>query len=158
MNQSYRGSYGQRSASANTSTAPRETKKHSLLTEDNYVEMAEAAIDTLIKNNLDRRGNPKIVSTSKIRNLLAMTADIYNEVSNHLDEKLSQEQRGRIAYLNVRFIYDSGRDKDVKALVDEADILAHIRDIKDSRRQFILFSRYMEALVAFRKYKVDRDE
>ena len=52
------------------------------LTEDNYVELAEKAI-----NNLKKK-NGELVTTSKIRNLLAMTADIYNQVVNLKEEKL----------------------------------------------------------------------
>ena len=41
----------------------------------------------------DRNGRPiQVVTTSKIRNLLAMTADIYNDVVNSNSEKLSQQE------------------------------------------------------------------
>ena len=51
------------------------------LTEDNYVEIAETAIKDICERK-DQRGNKgrDLVTTSKIRNLLAMSADIYNEV------------------------------------------------------------------------------
>ena len=51
-----------------------------------------------------------------------------------------------------------GRETKVKTLVEKAEILHHIDDIKDSRTQFILFSRYMEALVAYRKFIGGHDE
>lgn len=94
----------------------------------------------------------------KIRNLLAMTADIYNEVIGSQDDKLSNEIRGKINYLKIRFVYEAGRETKVKTLVEKAEILHHIDDIKDSRTQFILFSRYMEALVAYRKFIGGHDE
>ena len=40
-----------------------------------------------------------IVTTSKIRNLLAMNADIYNQVLTKSSEKLDDEICGRIEYL-----------------------------------------------------------
>ena len=122
------------------------------LDEKNYVDFAEKAIRELLKKK-DRKGNSiKLVTTSKIRNLLAMTSDIYNDVVGTNNEKLTDDVIGRINYLKLRFLYEAGRDGGVKDLVMGAQILDHLNDIRDSRRQFILFSRYMEALVAYRKY------
>lgn len=132
--------------------------KHTALNEENYVALAEKAIDMVIAAGTDQRGRVNVVSTSKLRNLLSMTSDIYNEVVNQREDSLSSEMKGRINYLKIRFIYESGRDKAVKDLFECGDIKAHIDDIGDSRKQYILFSRYMESLVAFRKFKVDRDE
>ena len=125
------------------------------LTEENYVELAEKAMRDE-RDKKDRKVPP--VTTSKIRNLLAMTADIYNEVIGSQDDKLSNEIRGKINYLKIRFVYEAGRETKVKTLVEKAEILHHIDDIKDSRTQFILFSRYMEALVAYRKFIGGHDE
>lgn len=128
------------------------------LTEDNYVELAEKAIKKLCSEK-DKRGNEVLlVTTSKIRNLLAMTADIYNQVINLKEEKLSTELISQINYMKIRFVYEAGREVKVKKLIEEADILTHIDEIKDSRKQYILFSRYMEALVAYRKFYGKRDE
>lgn len=113
------------------------------LDEENYVETAKKAIKQLCE---------KPVTTSKIRNLLAMTTDIYNDVINTSEEKLSLELVGRINYLHIRFIYEAGRDEKVKELVNTAHIIEHLNEVNGSRKQYILFSRYMEALVAFRKF------
>ena len=128
------------------------------LTEDNYVELAEKAIKKLCSEQ-DKRGKEVApVTTSKIRNLLAMTTDIYNQVVNLKEEKLSTELIGQINYMKIRFVYEAGREVKVKKLIEEADILTHIDEIKNSRKQYILFSRYMEALVAYRKFYGGRDE
>lgn len=128
------------------------------LTEDNYVEFAEKAIKKLCSEK-DKRGKEVApVTTSKIRNLLAMTTDIYNQVVNLKEEKLSTELIGQINYMKIRFVYEAGREVKVKKLIEEADILTHIDEIKNSRKQYILFSRYMEALVAYRKFYGGRDE
>lgn len=52
------------------------------LTEDNYTELAENVILKLkqIKEMKTKGKSVNLVTTSKIRNLLAMTADIYNDV------------------------------------------------------------------------------
>lgn len=100
-----------------------------VLDENTFVDKAEKSILNLINNSeKDKRGNSKIVTNSKIRNLLAMTADIYNEVliSN---EKLSSDVNARIDYLRVRFIYECGRDQMVKDFVEEADILTALKEL-----------------------------
>ncbi len=124
------------------------------LTEENYAGLAERAILNL-KAAKDKKG---VVTTSKIRNLLAMAADIYNEVINSRSEVLSEKIKGQINYMKIRFVYESGREATVKNLVEQADILAHIDEIGDSREQYILFNRYLEALVAYRKFYVEHDE
>ena len=98
------------------------------------------------------KGEPDIVTTSKIRNLLAMNADIYNQVLTKPSEKLDDEICGRIEYLRVRFMYECGREPKVKEFVQQAEILEILKEIKQSKKNYLLFSRYMEALIAFHKY------
>ena len=126
------------------------------LDENNYVDLAEEAIQEL--KRMQDKQRIAMVTTSKIRNILAMTADIYNEVVNSKSERLSPEIIGQINYLKIRCVYEAGREAAVKNLVETAGILEHIGEIKGSRKQYILFSKYMEALVAYRKYYGGRDE
>jgi len=130
--------------------------KYEKLTNENYAELAEAAMAQLKKEKeADRR--KRLVSTSKIRNLLSMISDIYNELLNRPEEKLDERTRERIAYLRVRFVYEAGREDTVKHFVETANILGYLQAINGKRSEFILFSRYMEALVAYFKY-FDLDE
>lgn len=51
------------------------------INEKNYVDKAEKVISDLAEESkVKNRGRVNIVTTSKLRNLLAMTADIYNQV------------------------------------------------------------------------------
>lgn len=126
--------------------------------EQNYVDEAERVILAL-KDKKDQKGrNVPIVTTSKLRNLLAMSADIYNEVLNQKDDRLSEDIRARIDYLRVRFLYEAGREPAVKNLVNEAGILEVLKKAGTSKKNYILFNRYMEALVAFRKFHVEKDD
>ncbi len=129
-----------------------------ILTENNYVEKAEKAIMEL-KNKKDKRTEKPVdmVTTSKIRNLLAMTADIYNEVLNTQEEQLSAQVCGRIDYLKVRVVYEAGREKTVKSFVNETQIIQCINEIQGSRKNYILFNRYMEALVAYHRFLGGKD-
>ena len=130
------------------------------INETNYVDKAEKAILSLrdkAEQQRRGRGGPKIVTTSKIRNLLAMTADIYNQVMICQNDKLSDDLKGRIEYLRVRFMYECGRELLVKNFVEEADVLPILKEINGSKKNYILFSRYMEALIAFHKYYGGKD-
>lgn len=132
-----------------------------LINEENYVEKAEKAIKVLKTEIKDKKGRPvNMLTTSQIRNLLSVSADIYNEIMNDSVEKgdkLPAELSGRINYLKVRFIYEAGRDSKVRNFVETAEILKILDSIQGSRKNYLLFSRYMEALVAFHRYYGGRD-
>ena len=118
------------------------------INKENYVDQAEQVIKNLMT---DRKGNITL-TTSKIRNILAMVSEIYNEVVHE-----SSESQERIQYLRLRIVYESGRETSVKDFVQKAKILEELKKVKDSKSQFLLFCRYMEALVAYRKFS-GRDE
>lgn len=123
------------------------------LNEKTYVDQAESVLDSL-KSKVDKRGKPlPLVTTSKIRNILAMAADIYDNVLQNKNEQLSDELVSRIEYLRVRVIYESGREPRVKDFVSEAQLLDYIKMIGNDKKRYILFYHYLEALVAFHKYK-----
>lgn len=131
-----------------------------LINESNYVDKAEETIKNLAKP-VERNGKllqPKVVTTSKIRNLLAMVSDIYNDVNVQKDDKLSDDIVGRINYMKIRFYYEAGREASVKNLLEKSEALKILDQIGSSKKNYILFSRYMEALVAFKKYYVKNDD
>ena len=51
-----------------------------------------------------------------------------------------------VSYMNV-----VGSRK-VKAFVKQAEILEILKEIRQSKKNYLLFSKYMEALIAFHKY------
>lgn len=127
------------------------------INEQNYVDEAEKVIKQLKDKKDGKWRTVPMVTTSKLRNLLAMTADIYNVVMNEKDDKLSEDICSRIEYLRVRFMYEAGREPAVRNLVDESGIVEVLKGINGSRKKYIIFNRYMEALVAFHKYYGGRD-
>lgn len=159
----YSGSqrYGSGDRSYNNNKSKEEAERKSIPykkltadeTETNYVTQADAVMQGIRDYHKQKnRGFAKVVTTSKIRNLLAMTADIYNDAVNCKKDTLPSALVEKILYLKVRFVYEAGRDQGVKELIEEAHILKHLEDIRTNRQQFIYFSRYMEALVAYRKF------
>ena len=127
-----------------------------LLDNENFVDKAEKAIASLNRERNDRGKTIRVVSTSQIRNLLSMTAEIYNKVRHLKEESLTEDIKNRIAYLRVRCIYESGRNESVKAFVKNSELLEILPTIA-TRKDYILFSHYMEALVAWRKYAYEQD-
>lgn len=124
-----------------------------ILTDDNYVDKAEAAIKSLKRNNRDRR-NPDafLLTTSKIRHLLSLTSALFDE-SN---VKGYPDLRDKIAYLRVQFVYQSGREFAVKDLVQQAQILEALKEVSN-KETLQRFCRYMEALVAYFKFYGGKD-
>lgn len=127
-----------------------------ILEQKTYVEKAEQVIKELAENK-DKKGNPSMITTSQIRNLLAMTADIYNEVRLAMNDNLSEEIQGRINYLKIRFIYEAGRDGKMKIFVKKAQIIDCLNEIQGKKSRYMLFNQYMEALVAYHKFYGGRD-
>lgn len=132
-----------------------------ILREKDYVEKAENAIKELKKIKNPKNGKyVEMLTTSKIRNLLAMAADIYNDVINTTGDQLGEDVCGRIDYLKVRFIYEVGRDNEnkVRNFVEKAEIIECIDEIQGSKKNYILFNRYMEALVAYHRFYEGKDK
>ncbi len=113
-----------------------------------YVDEAEKVIENLKK---DRNGD-FLLTTSKIRNLLAMSNDIYTQIINTQSTHLDEDIQSRIEYLRVRFVYECGRDEGVMDFAEKAKLLTILKEIDDSKDNYCLFNNYMEALVAFHRY------
>ena len=65
---------------------------------------------------------------------------------------------GALSIIRVRFMYECGREPKVNEFVQKAQILDILKEIKQSKKNYLLFSRYMEALIAFHRYYGGRDE
>ena len=128
------------------------------LTEETYVNRAEKVINKLSRSKkiVGGREKPiKLITTSKIRNLLAIMMDIKNDILESGTETLTPELAGRIQYLKVRMIYEAGRDESVNEFLRISQLIDHVDKNGTSRKNYLLITRYMEALVAFRKFRGD---
>ncbi|TEB14037.1 hypothetical protein Psfp_03238 [Pelotomaculum sp. FP] len=122
--------------------------------ERNYTSQAEQIIQELKGSRTYQQ-----FTTSKIRNILAQVSEIYNDVIAGHDDVLSPDMQSRIEYLKVRLVYECGREPYVvKPFVDKAGLLELLNNIGDSRDDFIKFSRYMEALVAYHRFYGGQDK
>jgi CRISPR-associated protein Csm2 len=132
------------------------------LNDTNYVDCAEKAIESL-KQYKDKKGNYQVISTNQIRKILSLNSEIYNNVINSVEQcKLTEEIIGRINYLKVRILYDCGREKTVKDFVEQTHLKKHIEEVvtkkENQKKYYLLFSQYLEALVAFRYYVFGEDK
>lgn len=125
------------------------------LTIDNYVDLAEKVMDKMFsseKYNSDQKKND--LTTSKIRSLLSMTAEILFKANNALaseKQNLPDDLKEDLGYFRIRCAYEMGREKSVKQLDKHAHLLEHVKNVK-SISDCILFCHYLEALVAYHTY------
>ena len=121
----------------------------------NYTEKAEQVILNL-KREMGRDYDK--FTTSKIRNILSMITEIYNDVLNEKGETLNSNIQSRIERLKVRLIYECGREPNVvRPFVEKAGLIQIISGIGSSKTKFNELSCYMEALVAYHRYYGGKD-
>ena len=107
-----------------------------------YVDAAEKLMSAECKN----------ITTSKIRNILALVTDIYNVEMLRKEENLLPESITKVQLMRVKVAYECGRDKKVKEFIEHAKLLEYIKGIGDKRENLINFAHYMESLVAYHRY------
>ncbi len=123
------------------------------------VQEAENVIESLRK---DRFGKPDI-ATSQLRKFLSAVNVMNNKVlvskveANGEKVVLPDAMVAEIKYLKVKAIYQAGRDPKAREFVEKAKLGQWIDSIGNSREKYEEFSRYMEALVAWHKFKGGRD-
>lgn len=127
-----------------------------VLNEDNYVKQAEEVIKKLVEQA--EKEKDKILTTSKIRKLLALLSDMYTKARRISGDKLNSEMINRVQYFKLHAIYEAGREPAVRKFVEESQLIEQIDNIKGDKSRLILFCHYMEALVAYRKYLGGKDE
>lgn len=147
-NRSYgqQGGWNNRANVANDPPEPVKPKKLPV----NYVDEAERVI-----GELKAKSGRLEITTSKIRAIHALVADIYNAENPRSEAELLEESQLKLMRLRVRIIYD-GREKAVREFVEKAQLLEYIKGIGKSRAEMIQFAHYMEALVAYHCYYSDR--
>ena len=118
--------------------------------EENYVDEAERVMRAL--QTKDRRGGGFGFTTTQIRKLLSISADVYDGAKNEQGESVSQKLKEKLDYLRIQMIYQAGRNKDVKTFVEAAGLLDVLKETGSERKKVLLFCRYMEALVAYHRY------
>jgi CRISPR-associated protein Csm2 len=119
-----------------------------------YVSIAEKTMEGLRFKN--RRGELGFgdLSTSKIRNILTMVNEIYNEIVLEKEDTLSSYYIDKIRYMKVRLVYEAGRDEKraIKNFIEKAELITALDYIGDSKEKFLRYARYLESLVAYHRF------
>lgn len=98
-----------------------------------YVTEAENVIKSLQVQNR-RTGEYELrLTTSKIRNLLAMVSELYTSATHFSQNALDTELQSRVQYLRLRLAYEAGRDTDVKTFVEKAKLLDIVNEVGQSK-------------------------
>lgn len=149
-NRSYgqQGGWNNRANVTNDQPEPVKPKKLPV----NYVDEAERVMGELKAE----RGRFEI-TTSKIRAIHALVADIYNAENLRSEAELLEESQLKLMRLWVRIVYDAGREQAVMTFVKKTQLLEYIKGIGKSRAEMIRFAHYMEALVAYHRYYGGRE-
>lgn len=123
---------------------------------EDYVDQAENVIQSFVGED-ERTHRPiKTISTSKLRNLLSLASEIYNDENKLTASRIKAQSLARINQMRIRVAYECGRDPETKAFVLKAKILNYLKYLSTehdgSREETIRFAHYMEALVAYHRY------
>lgn len=111
---------------------------------EDYVDVAEDLMRNFPK---DKDG----ITTTKLRNILSMIMEIYVVEEKSTLENLNQESKAKLQLARIRIAYEGGRDNTVRKFIKESKILEYIKTIK-TRKDFINFCYYLEALVAYHRF------
>ena len=125
------------------------------------VDDAEKVIKSL--QYIDSKTNqPKIdLTTSQIRKFLTAVNIAKNKVDLFLAQNrsanvLPDELVADIKFLKINIMYQAGKDQDkkkpIKRFMETANLTAIIDDIHNDIKKFQKFCKYVEALVAYRKF------
>lgn len=122
----------------------------------------------VIKNNVkrytDKRGKEREelfggLTTSKLRSLMEQVNRLHTIAFNSNEEKLSNNFLDELEYLKVKFYYEAGREKSVDEFLKKTLMFPIVDKVikKESRKFFLDYCKYFEALVAFSKYYQKED-
>ena len=127
----YNRNYPQREAPAQVPDFP-----------DDYVDFAEK----LMKDKY------RIITTSKLRNILSLLMDVYNAEMLRTEETICEDSVVKLQMARIRIAYECGRDRNTKEFVDAAHLLPWLKAIGNSRCQAIRYVHYLEAIVAYHRF------
>ena len=94
------------------------------------------------------------ITTSQIRKFLSGVNLIQNKMNDE-EETLSDETVNEIKYLKIKLAYQAGRENKIKVLYD--NLVPEIDNIGNSKKRFLEFSKYIEAIVAYHKFYGGKD-
>lgn len=121
----------------------------------------------VVQNNLEpsnKKGRKKQVlfnglTTSKLRKLMEQVNRLYTIAFNSNEDQLNEEFIDELEYLKIKFYYEAGREKSVDEFLKKTWMFPIIDRViqKESKKFFLDYCKYFEALVAYAKYYQKED-
>ncbi|WP_145462495.1 type III-A CRISPR-associated protein Csm2 [Staphylococcus hominis] len=121
----------------------------------------------VVQNNLkpsNKKGRKKQVlfnglTTSKLRKLMEQVNRLYTIAFNSNEDQLNEEFIDELEYLKIKFYYEAGREKSVDEFLRKTLMFQIIDRViqKESKKFFLDYCKYFEALVAYAKYYQKED-
>lgn len=130
-------------------------------------DLVKKAEDTINKLDKNKYGNAFILKYAQVRKILSSVLAIKNKLSvaqrrSKEFDALPKDIAMDIRFLKTTFLYQAGRIEEsrygrkaypVKQLIDVSQLLSMIEGIGTNVKRFELLCKYVEALVAFYKYR-----
>lgn len=99
-----------------------------------------------------REHNYRGFTTTKLRRLLSLLLDIYNEENLSKEPELSEKSKKKLQLALMRMYYEGGREPNaVKPFLKDSNIISYLKGV-GNRKEFLDVFHYMESLVAFHRY------
>ncbi len=107
--------------------------------------------ENVINKDMDPKDLP---TTTQMRKFLAAVNVLENKVNacKTQGRELDADTKGEISFLRARLYYQCARNEKVKKFSEKAELEEWIKYACAGVNEFLRFARFMEALIAFRKY------
>jgi CRISPR-associated protein Csm2 len=122
---------------------------------NNFVEVAETKYNEVKNFCLEKK---VVLTTSQIRNVLAMLAVCHNEASVLIGDELTDKIKNDLLIVQLKLVYAQGRDitqgKEpvVRTFMEKTLLFELLKKKVKTKKDFFLYYNYFEALVAYHKY------
>ena len=116
--------------------------------------------DTYIKEAMDMIEHGRSgISTSKLRSMYGQLCEISKKYDPSAQEELSKDCISALRLLRIQIIYSMGRDENVMNFIKDSHLVAYICHTEEEKNSscYKLLCKYFEALVAFHRFKYQKE-
>lgn len=115
----------------------------------------------VMEHELERNKYGKLsLTTSQLRKFLSAVNSVSNKINlyriqNTNSKELNEDLAAQVQYLKIKLVYQAGREQSVKDFMNKSGLETMISGIGTSIKKYEEFAKYVEALVAYRKFEGD---
>lgn len=128
--------------------------KNDIMPYDKNMDKLKLAEEIMKKMSIEKSAKNKI-TTNQMRIILSTFINVRNKLEkNSMNNELTEEEKYEIKYIKIKLIYQAGR-MEKKQFLNNTHLTEMIDDV-NNREEFKKILDYVEALVAFQKYYVEK--